>query len=88
MTETSPEAKFSGDVSRFVTRFSRQSPTRVAGKSGTDARFPYEHQQIVVVGLVLFLLWEQGRYSLKEGRVILLSIQLSIDSDIIRHRKG
>jgi hypothetical protein len=51
--------EFSGDVARFVTRFSWQSTARMSEKSGADARFPYEHRQIVVVGLIVFLLWEQ-----------------------------
>ena len=44
---------------RFGTRFSRQSTPWMSEKSGTDARFPYELRQNVVVGLVVFLLREQ-----------------------------
>jgi hypothetical protein len=35
---------------RFGTRFSRQEPTSGQGNAGTDARFPSENRQIVVVG--------------------------------------
>jgi hypothetical protein len=42
-----------------MTRFSRQSAIRMSGKSRTDARFPYEYRQIVVVSLPLFLLWSR-----------------------------
>ncbi len=39
----------------------------MSGKSGTDARFPYEHRQIVVVRLLLFLLWAQVSVQVSVG---------------------
>ncbi len=41
--------------------------------SGTDARFPYEHRQNVVVRLCMFLLLEQER-----------TAQTKVDSDLRR----
>jgi uncharacterized protein YaeQ len=46
-------------VTRFFTRFSLQSTAGMSEISGTDARFPYEHRQNVVVRLLMFLLSEQ-----------------------------
>src|SRR5450756_1365995 len=42
-----------------ITRFSLQSTAGMSENSGTDARFPYEHRQNVVVRLCMFLLLEQ-----------------------------
>ena len=39
--------------------FPRQTPVLVFERIGTDARFPYEVRQNVVIGLVVFPLWEQ-----------------------------
>ena len=39
--------------------FPLQTPISRLENSGTDARFPYEVRQNVVIGLVLFPLWEQ-----------------------------
>jgi hypothetical protein len=54
---------------------------------GTDVRFTWEVRQNVVIGLLKLACWG-GMHSLKEGGVILLSIQLSIGPDIVRHREG
>ena len=59
----------------------------MALRIGTDARFTREVRQNVVIGLLEFRFWG-GMHSLKEGGVILLSIQLSTDHDIVRHREG
>jgi len=48
-------------VGSFITRFSLQSTAGMSENSGTDARFPYEHRQNVVVRLGMFLLSEQER---------------------------
>ena len=48
-------------VTRFFTRFSLQSTAGMSENSGTDARFPYERRQNVVIGLVLSLLLDQER---------------------------
>jgi hypothetical protein len=45
-------------ITRFFTRFSLQSTAGMSENSGTDARFPYEHRQNVVVRLCMFLLFE------------------------------
>jgi hypothetical protein len=39
--------------------FSRQSPILMSVRIGTDARFSSEVRQIVVIGQVVALLWEQ-----------------------------
>jgi hypothetical protein len=46
-------------VARFVTRFAWQSPARMSEKSDADARFPYEHRQLVVFDFMVFLLWSR-----------------------------
>ena len=46
-------------VGSFITRFSLQSTAGMSENSGTDARFPYEHRQNVVVRLCMLLLLEQ-----------------------------
>ena len=43
----------------FGVSFSRQTPILVHQRTGTDARFPYEVRQNVVIGLVVFPFWEQ-----------------------------
>ncbi len=47
-----------GGVSLRVS-FSRQSTISQKLETGSDARFPYEVRQNVVIGLVTFPLWEQ-----------------------------
>ena len=43
--------------------------------SGTDARFPYEHRQNVVVRLCMFLLSEQER----AVKIFYLNINITLD---------
>jgi hypothetical protein len=52
----------------------------MSGKSRTDARFPYEYRQIVVVSLPLFLLWEQEVPRFKSVRPDFVTASLIVAS--------
>jgi len=54
--------------------------------TGTDARFPYEVRQNVVIGLVVYLLWEQELRSEENKEAIRGSVWGSVSPVKVRHR--